>query len=469
MRPTRRCYGLAALLLANVPLAAAPGQARGGSPTETMDFEAMHRGYVDQYADVLESQTLSGDCYVDYSTSYSLHGMISAVEATRDETLLQKTMHYVDNMLSVARDLNGDGHLEWGTQQFGPGQELSDGRPWQLPHFQGAGPIPRLAAVIMTDPAFKAKYEKDARRYIDFIRDSIIQYWHVEVYDHQIPWLPEDLGGWGTYEIWNDKCSLLGHLVASLYRATGDTFYRDLATRIAQGFQRKLEPHGQGWIWDNGTIDIGYDGNQEGVPDTSHANREPMMMVLMHEAGIVFTRQDLERLAHTLTDTIWNGSLTAPRFANYINGSNKPYRRSEEPSSVGNVYPGWALLGRYSAEAQEVLVHTCQAIQEDQTIGQNAGSYCHLALSGHLLRNSRPSSVHSNSRVDLHLEKKLFIKELWRGNATHRFDRDHSGPVTASFQWSLHHFRSRGAGRMGSGSKPRNRLVWHSLVGQRFD
>ena len=108
----------------------------------------------------------------------------------------------------------------------------------------------------------------------------------------------------------------------------------------------------------------------------------------------VFTRRDVERMAHTLTDTIWNGSLSAPRFSNYINGGNKPYRPNDKPYDVGNVCPGWALFGEYSTEARRILSHTLKAIGEGQTVGQNASSYGYVALNGHLLRNSRPTFVH---------------------------------------------------------------------------
>ncbi len=63
-----------------------------------------------------------------------------------------------------------------------------------------------------------------------------------------------------------------------------------------------------------------------------------------------------------------------------------------------SIYAGWALLGAYSSKAQQVLNSTLKAIDEGQTIGQNGSSYGYVALSGHLLRNSRPTSIHPKSR-----------------------------------------------------------------------
>lgn len=69
-------FPLASLLLLH---AAAAAQPPNGVKDETLDFAAMHRQYLERYSGAIESETLSGDCYVYYSTSYYLPGMNGTV------------------------------------------------------------------------------------------------------------------------------------------------------------------------------------------------------------------------------------------------------------------------------------------------------------------------------------------------------------------------------------------------------
>jgi hypothetical protein len=132
-------------------------------------------------------------------------------------------------------------------------------------------------------------------------------------------------------------------------------------------------------------------GNQAGVPDTSHTNREAMFMVFMHEAGLMYTRADLVRMGYTFVDSIWNQSMESPSFANYINGSDKAYRVYKEPGLNGSVYHGWVMVGGYLPEAQRVAVQMLKAIvrgRQNFSLTRNATGYGGmLGLTGHILRN----------------------------------------------------------------------------------
>jgi hypothetical protein len=354
-----------------------------------LDFDSLHElhlAYLEQYKDHIEANSNEGEAYAYYDFSYYLHGILSAAEATKDKNLLIDAIQYCDNMINAAEDLNGDGHEEW--------PELLGEYPNQLCHYQVYSPMARTAALIVNTSEFQTEFQNDANRIYDFVYDNAITYWHVEVYNYQIPWMPQDLGGWGSYEIWNDKCTHFATTATFLYQVTGDSICHDIASRIATGFRRKLVPNGDGWIWDtSATLDQYDDRNTIPYVDVSHANREPMMMVFMHEAGIEFSREDVQRMAATLTEIIWNDTLQPPHFSNYINGSNADYNNCGQPYCVGNVYSGWVLLGKYSEKAQQILTYTLKAIDEGTSIGQNHSSYGKVALSGHLLRNAVNSSV----------------------------------------------------------------------------
>jgi hypothetical protein len=251
----------------------------------------------------------------------------------------------------------------------------------------------------MLNPRFKAKYSATAMRYIDFVDETIIQYWYDHTYRRRIPSLPNDLGSWGTQKPWwNDKNSHLGQIAVFLYAATQKVptthtpIYLDIATRIGTAFKRKLQTQKEGWIWDNGTAHAEGGKNTERVPDTSHANDEVRFVVFAYEAGIVFSLNDVEKFGKTLTDRIWNGSIDNPMFANYINGANATYR-GRKAGAYGGVYHGWALLGKYSAKAQTALSYLLKAIVEGKrnpSIRENGCcGFAKVALTGHLLRNSQ--------------------------------------------------------------------------------
>jgi hypothetical protein len=96
-------------------------------------------------------------------------------------------------------------------------------------------------------------------------------------------------------------------------------------------------------------------------------------------------------MAGTFLDNIWNQSLTEPSFANYINGNDKPYRVYKQPGLNGSIYHGWALVGGYSPEAQNVIFHALKAIvrgKRNPSLLRNATGYGGiLSLSGNLMRN----------------------------------------------------------------------------------
>lgn len=373
----------------------------------TTDVKAQHNIYVQQYLRQIEAEARSGSAQTYYNTSYYLNGMISAVEATNNADELAKLIALIDTMIVAAKDLNGDGKLEWGSDNPAIAPLDVNKRPWQLNTFQPAIPIARTAAYLLNNSAFRKKYEAKALQYVDYIDNNILKYWFDK--DHgvysaprgkswtfkagRIPWADKSEGGAGGDEAWSDKASLVGAMAAAMYAATKDPFHREIAERIGRSFKARLKVAGTGWVWDADlpmsywTRRFGYGSDYEPAHDTSHCNREPMMMVLMYEAGLVFSRDDLQRLADTLLETIWNGSLDNPMFANYINGSNKPYIGTKEAGGVGNVYAGWCLLGRYSPRLQLVLRTTLSSIVNGKTIGQNYTPYGKVALSGHLLRN----------------------------------------------------------------------------------
>jgi len=358
-------------------------------PFAPRDYLADTKDALSDNAGAIATQIQSGDSDTYYTTSYFLHALAGAAEATGDTTLMDALVGDCIQMIGYAKTKtrNGIDYPEWGPLDV-------NGNPGQLGTFQASGALARTAAIIAGNPAFATRYAKQFTTIVDFVDKSIFGYWFDKktgVYADpgsqwlggDVPWLPTSLGGWGSYPIWNDKCAHFGMMATWLYQATGKDLYKEYATRVAKGFLTHVTLSKGYMLWDVGLVTNSVDDyNTDGCLDTSHANREPMMVAAMYQAGIVFQQADIQALAATFSDLIWNQDKVSPQFNNYIDGGNTAYG-PHGPYSNGYIYFGWNMMGRYSAKAQFALA-VAHRLLETQSSG---------ALSDSLSSNATPMGL----------------------------------------------------------------------------
>jgi hypothetical protein len=390
-------FAVAGILSAGLPLDALPPSGCPNSPKAAQFLEDLkHEMTINQTA--IEKEVASGDVSTYYFTSYYLMGLAEGAEANGDPEAMAHLVGLIDHMLASAKPVRRNNRTYNEFMPLG-----SDGLPQQLDAFQATAPLARTAAIIRTRPEFKVKFAAAADRIVRFVDESVFQFWfdkttgvYADPKGHwqggSIPWLPKDLGGWGSYSSWVDKASHLGAISTWMWQATGDRRYLEFAQRIAEGFHRHVTVVDGCWIWDKGTVQIEAGQNLHGTPDTSHANREPLMVVAMYEAGIEFTLADVQAIATTLVRKIWNQDPSNPMFANYIDGNNALYRNAG-PWTNGLLYAGWSAVGRYSTVAEGILetvygsIRTPQALSTNPSLRSNGSSYGHVAFPGVLARN----------------------------------------------------------------------------------
>ena len=187
-------------------------------------------------------------------------------------------------------------------------------------------------------------------------------------------------------EPFSDQAALLMRILNDVYGVNGNNRYGDLLKKMAVCFKDRFEPYQGALIWD---LDIGNDYAGGSVDDTSHANRQPRTVIDLYESGIVFDKSYVEGLANLLTQVIWDGSFNAPRFTNFIDGSNNA-ALGRPPWGLGLIYTGWALLGQYDPKVHEVADATLRAIldgKSNPSLDYNATSFGRLSLAGHLAKN----------------------------------------------------------------------------------
>jgi uncharacterized protein (TIGR03437 family) len=347
----------------------------------------------------MQLDSLSGNLYTYANFSTAVGGLISAAQSTLDDGCAQSLVQYISNMISTAvpvksTDTKGVSHthLAWAGAPA-PGDAAVDATA-EADLYQSVAQIARAAVVLASVPKWAAQYAVQIQTYIQTVQDMVIQRFYVDQYNSTVPWLSQSP--------WDARSGWLAVIAASLYQATGQVSYLNLATTIGNAFKAILQPNKTGWIWDNGDILIGSQkmstlnpkssdaGNQEGVPDTNGATAAVSMMVLLHEAGIVFSADDVQRMANTLSDIMWNGSTTAPLISNYIDGSNKPFQFVSAPGSNAFVALGWSLLAPYTQNAQDLLTHLADAatLNPSASVTTYINSFYEpiMALYGNLIR-----------------------------------------------------------------------------------
>jgi hypothetical protein len=307
-------------------------------------------------------------------------------------------------MIALAKPLvkNGVTYQEWYPLD-------TNGNPDQGHTFGATSPLARVAAVIAGCPEYKARYGAQLNRIVTFVDQSIFKYWfdkNTGVYADPghaypigdalqagvIPWLSKDLGGWGSYAFFAQQCMHFGMMATWMYQATGNQVYLDAATRVAQDLKTNhLVAQNGHWTWDPWAA-----SNPDACMDTSHANRMAEMMVCMYEAGIVITASDIDLMAHTFTDVLWNQSDTDPMFSNWIKGwPDQPFLTITANGGNGIIYHGWDMLGRHSNEVQRVAAisyqiiatHTPQSPALNASLAANASQHALLMLPGTLAEN----------------------------------------------------------------------------------
>ena len=340
-----------------------------------------------------------------YYDSYFLHGMATCAEATGDTGVMDSCVGYAMQMIGTAQTLVRN------SISYTVFYPLVSGSPQQLNSFQATAALARIASIIHLNSSFASRYASQLTQIVAFVQSSVFDYW----FDKQngryadpgsswlggdIPWLSPSLGGWGGYTCDLDVCDFVGMIAAWTYQVTGSAVHREYAQRIATGFRSHLSVVNGAYTWDPGLWPISANQNQTGYLDTSHANREPMMMVAMYEAGIEFTLADLQLMAGCLVNVIWNRSLTDPMFTNYIDGSNGIWDPDGIPADatpawgLGNIYHGWNSLAKYHPTLRLIVTLAYDKIMAaypgfsglNASLTQNANTYGIMHLAGELAR-----------------------------------------------------------------------------------
>ncbi|MCB9769515.1 MAG: hypothetical protein H6752_15060 [Candidatus Omnitrophica bacterium] len=235
-------------------------------------------------------------------------------------------------------------------------------------------PMARFCDLVINNDDLE-KYREKAEDYLLEIRISMAE--------HDQFLVEEDDWGYTIFErgspFWCDgvpephntmACS--GSTYIHLYRATGEPYFLDRATRLARMFKRNHIPQADGtwlfhywwgpmetgWNEGEGTSDhLGSYAGQSVPEDISHLQLTLMFLADCYENGIVFGEEDLDRWAKTFNTVLYHEDDEGPYLPFRVDGSQSGKSRG----SSNHVLYGFLEIG---ACVDSTMVDRCQSILE---------------------------------------------------------------------------------------------------------
>jgi hypothetical protein len=104
------------------------------------------------------------------------------------------------------------------------------------------------------------------------------------------------------------------HMLLVLHQVNGNATHLDRARRVGASFKSGLRLRGDAYVWP-------YSSFSATMEDASHANIDIGAARELYQHGLVFTATDMQRFANTLTQIMWNGSLSAPSVSRFVDGT----------------------------------------------------------------------------------------------------------------------------------------------------
>jgi hypothetical protein len=219
-------------------------------------------------------------------------------------------------------------------------------------------PVALFVEAVATDQALQDRYGEKADEYATLLRDHFLRKWErcwvepeegmgVPVWDRVVanPYLRDvhhseiaDL----VRPIPHNQYLALGRTYLVMSQVPGEPradHYRDVAEKMARFFRSKLRQTGNAYTfayWDP------IEGQSDSADDFSHGGLSVSFCIEAADRGVVFDAADMERLASTLLDQVWNGSVDAPKFAHRVSG--------EGDMRDAQIAGYWVHLSRYSDE-----------------------------------------------------------------------------------------------------------------------
>jgi hypothetical protein len=230
----------------------------------------------------------------------------------------------------------------------------------------------RFCALILKEGG-PQEFREKAEEYLAEMRVTMVEHdqffieeedWGYTIFEKGSPFWCD-----GAPEVHNTMAAS-GSAYLNLYRATGESYYLDRATRLARLFgKHHIEQPNDTWSMNYwwGLMHEGWraeDGVSENLPvyagsstpdDISHFQLTLTFLMDCYENGVVFTENDLRKWANTFHRVLYRESEGGPFVAYRLDGS----QGGQEPGEGNHVLYGYIELG---AKFDEEVAKKCRGI-----------------------------------------------------------------------------------------------------------
>lgn len=337
---------------------------------QAMSDPAAHLARVMVNRNLAVEGRVTGEAFC-WHAAYAADSFVEGYHTHGDAAWLDEGARYFDWLVSLMAT-GPDGYRGF----IGP--YIYDGQYWADVHVGDAiliNPMLRFAEVVLGDERLEATHGARARAYVALAERDLMEKWDARgtwrddgpqgayaSWDRYL--LPGDLSAWRALP--GDKSGLslpfnkqmdMGIAALRLFRLTGNAAYRTRAESIFELFRARLRLFEDGYVWNYweplGRWDI--DLEQQRIrhwvnvhPTRNYQSREVASVVEAYHTGVVFTRQDIERIIHTNIEHMWNGHFDAPRWRNA--GLGGPWT----PQPEGRAGALWSALGDFDARVRQL-------------------------------------------------------------------------------------------------------------------
>jgi hypothetical protein len=219
-----------------------------------------------------------------------------------------------------------------------------------------AYPVAQFIAAAKSNPALQARFGQEAEAFLAFINKNLFE-------KNEAEWL--DLGDMGGAYRFQPKVTdrfpnrVMPHnQFAALARAWlvlkdvpgAHPLMAQRAEAMVRYFRRHLELEAgkNAWRWHY------WDWTEYGVPghsgfeDTSHAAINVSLAVVAARRGVLFTDEDMVRLANTWLKVMWNQDVAKPKMAAAVDG--------RDPHDFSPLLVGWSELAQWDRQAYDLAL-----------------------------------------------------------------------------------------------------------------
>ena len=265
------------------------------------------------------------------------NNFVTGYLAYEDTAWLDYGVQYFDWLVGLMAEAP-DGYKGW----IGP--FIYDKSVWCDVHVGDAilvNPMLRFAEVVLSDELLTEKYGVAANGYVALAQKHLIEKWATRGTWHEdgpygvyASWdryfKPGDLSEWRDIEIAKSNLSLpfnkqfdMAIAALRLWRITGDEQYRDKAERTFRLMKSRIRLVDDHYVWNYweplGSWDAGQEDLRHWVnvhPYRNYQSGEVSDIVEAYHSGIVFDKQDIERIIRTNLGVMWNGDKDNPKWRN---------------------------------------------------------------------------------------------------------------------------------------------------------